>query len=522
MRPRLKCVLACACALALVLSMVPAAWAAVPRASRPPRAAKVIPAVRAMDFAADTYEDDDLPEDARAITADSSLQARTLTTASTLEPWGDYDYAYFAGVGGRTYQIKAWDPGGATQTFLEVGDADFMTDYVSNSTKWIVSAGTGSDIYWTCPTTGNWYICVSDDSYDGVGGNYFLQVNDVGTPAAGTGLKIQGANRYEVARNVAYKVNYDSWAGINTVIIASGLDRAAADPLTAGGLAGVVQAPILLINQDDRNHVLPSYTKSAIQSIHAVNPGVDFYLVGGTASCPTWVQSQIQKVTSTGGHTFTRLAGADRYACSARIAQEVRARRSTPPVGAWVANGETSAFFFDALAASPLAYAFKFPLLLVKKGSVPTATRNELSAGGYAIAHVVGNTYEVTEPTRESMALTVPTDRIGETLSYYDRCRLARYVAEDSYAHAWMAQDQFVVANRLPDALTGGTLAGSRGAVLLLTEDAEWLGDDSATVVQQRRPTITTWYTIGGPASISPWVGEELSYLTGNTTPPGP
>ena len=43
---------------------------------------------------------------------------------------------------------------------------------------------------------------------------------------------------------------YESFQGIHHVIIASGRDQAAADPLAASGLAGVYDAPLLLVRGD--------------------------------------------------------------------------------------------------------------------------------------------------------------------------------------------------------------------------------------------------------------------------------
>jgi len=60
---------------------------------------------------------------------------------------------------------------------------------------------------------------------------------------------LAGANRFEVAVNAA-KDHWPGLVGIQHVIIVSGEDRALCDALSAAGLAGVYDAPILLTVRD--------------------------------------------------------------------------------------------------------------------------------------------------------------------------------------------------------------------------------------------------------------------------------
>ncbi|TLM79415.1 MAG: hypothetical protein FDZ75_08860, partial [Actinobacteria bacterium] len=58
--------------------------------------------------------------------------------------------------------------------------------------------------------------------------------------------RLDGENRYSTAVEIA-KEGFPGWEGVDTVVIASGDDRAAADPLAASGLCWLYDAPLLLV-----------------------------------------------------------------------------------------------------------------------------------------------------------------------------------------------------------------------------------------------------------------------------------
>ncbi len=420
------------------------------------------------------------------------------------DPAGDTDWAKFEATANTTYMIQAADTTSGSDPAICFGDPTWILIATDDSRFGTETAR----VYWTCRTAGVYYIRVTDDR--GIGGSYELRLENLGAVPAGIGHRCDGANRYEVARDVAFHSADDSWTGITDVIITSGLDRSAADPLAASGLSGVLDAPILLIDQSSRTRVLPGATRYVITQVRRANPSarIKFWIVGGPVSVPSWVLTRIRALAGSNA-AYERVSGADRYSCAARVA--LRMRQIGPKAAyCFIANGETASYFFDAMCAGPMSYRDHAPILLARKNSVPGVTRSE--AATYAARYAVGDTPELsTTYVVSSLAAT----RIGASASTYDRTRVARRVAEWGQARGSLVMTGFVAANRLPDALTGGTLAGHLGAPVLLTQSAGTTGINMDDCVMSRRPVIGRWYAIGGTASMSPGLYARLSSLTG-------
>jgi putative cell wall-binding protein len=133
-------------------------------------------------------------------------------------------------------------------------------------------------------------------------------VGAAATPAAATtgvtATRLQGGNRYATAAAVA-QASFPS--GATTAIVASGRDFP--DALAGSYAAGRLRAPVLLTDPNQ----LSTETASALSAMHAA--GVT--LVGGTAAVSDNVASQLRAA----GYTVQRVAGGDRYATAAAVAQ---------------------------------------------------------------------------------------------------------------------------------------------------------------------------------------------------------
>jgi len=123
-----------------------------------------------------------------------------------------------------------------------------------------------------------------------------------------------GANRYDVAVASALDA-YPGWAGVKHVVLASGEDRAQPDALTAAGLAGALDAPLLLVPYAGIN----AQVQNAISGMPA---GVQVHIVGGTSSVSNKVATQLTanpKVAS-----VVRVGGSNRYAVAANVASAMK------------------------------------------------------------------------------------------------------------------------------------------------------------------------------------------------------
>jgi hypothetical protein len=164
-------------------------------------------------------------------------------------------------------------------------------------------------------------------------------------------------------------------------------------------------------------------------------------------------------------------------------------------------NGANAAYFYDALAASPIAVKQKWPILLVSSTAVPGATA--VAKNAYANRYIVGNAAAVPAGIYASVG---GDERF--TAGTGDRYGNARDLASDAAARGWVDRRNVGVANKLADALTGGSAMGLLGGSMMFCTTAALPGD---TVLGMRAVNGTTspaaWavkraWAIGGPAVV--------------------
>ena len=188
--------------------------------------------------------------------------------------------------------------------------------------------------------------------------------------------RIQGANRYETAANLAG----DARPG--TIYIVSG--QGFADALATGPAAARSQSRILLTAQGD----LPAATRARLIDLKPTRVVV----VGGTAAVSQNVFDQVKSALP--GTSVQRVAGADRYATAAEVA---KASWGSGAERVFLASGEQ---FPDALSGTPAAAASDAPLLLTRSTCRPQATSATLSAFKPALTVILGGTAAVSDDPR--------------------------------------------------------------------------------------------------------------------------
>lgn len=317
--------------------------------------------------------------------------------------------------------------------------------------------------------------------------------------------RLSGADRYAVAEVVGKKA-FPGWAGVTDVIVASGDDRAMADALAAAGLSGAWRAPILLARPVLSNGRLPAPTERALAAIREANGGkVNIHVIGGTASVPPAVYSRI--VSFRGNGTHERLAGADRYALSAAMAKKARdviVANGGTVEAVLIANGETPAVFYDALAASPISYGRGMPMMLSRARSVPAPVKAQLDSTFKGTdRYLVNNSAYLDSAVRNSVAQNASNAPYNIVqLDPYWRDDTAWDIAMWAYRNGYLERDTVAVANKLPDALTGGVAMGELGAPIVYTEAGglEFITD---YFLYWNKGSLTNVYVLGGTVSIS-------------------
>lgn len=171
--------------------------------------------------------------------------------------------------------------------------------------------------------------------------------------------RISGADRYATSRALA--LDAYSTGGAAVVYLATG--EGYADALAAGPAAAAAKAPVLLV-QGSRSAI----DRTTLTTLRALGT-TRIVVVGGTGA----VSAGIATSLGAEGFALTRLAGADRYATAALIAES-----SFPNASAsYLATGSG---FADALSGGAAAGARGAPLLTTRQTCVAVDAHAALNA----------------------------------------------------------------------------------------------------------------------------------------------
>lgn len=304
-----------------------------------------------------------------------------------------------------------------------------------------------------------------------------------------------GADRYDTSVQVSQRHFPD---GADTVVLATGLKFA--DGLAAAGLAGSLDAPILLTD----SAMLPDVMADEIVRLGASR----VVIVGGLDAVSEDVADEVANL---GELMVDRVGGIDRYETASMIAEEIIAIAEDGDGfdgTFFIARGD---LFADALTASPVAYSNQIPILLVAPDELPEATVDVIQAAGADRAIIVGGSAAVQPKIATQVAsLVSASDRIDGTDRYDTSANFSQWAVDNALAD-W-ASLGVATGELFPDALAGGAGIGTRGGVVLLTPAttmhssiAEKLGDVGSTVMSLE--------VFGGEGAVSADVYDALMAL---------
>ncbi len=212
-----------------------------------------------------------------------------------------------------------------------------------------------------------------------------------------------GRDRYETALLLARHFADGGVPGsVDAVIVASGESQI--DAVAAAGLAGYVEAPVILTYRDR----LP---RGVAEFVDAQRPGT-VYVAGGPSAVSDAVVARLEGLASR--PRVRRVAGADRYATAAAMAKMIR------PSARWcesddeavlLANGDRVPFT-SAVLAGPLSYQMQTPLLLTAADRLPAASAEFIRGNGIDRVVIIGDKTEVSDAVAdEAAALGARVDR---------------------------------------------------------------------------------------------------------------
>jgi putative cell wall-binding protein len=213
--------------------------------------------------------------------------------------------------------------------------------------------------------------------------------------------------------------------------------------------------------------------------------------------------------SSSSGTTKTtqvsRVAGSDRYETAAAISKS-RFGSGAPTV--FIATGGT---FPDALAGAPAAAKAKGPILLTARGSLPTATANELARLKPSKIVVLGGTGAVSETVVSQLKKYA-----GNVVRWHgaDRYATAAKISASSFGTG-VGVAYVATARTFPDALSGGAIAGKLGGPILLV-DTNAVPAATANELQRLKPGKIV--VLGGKGVVSDGVVRILGKYTASVS----
>jgi len=314
------------------------------------------------------------------------------------------------------------------------------------------------------------------------------------------GDRVYGKNRFGTAV-AAGKQAFPGWGGVEEVIIASGDDAAACDPLASGSLSWAYDAPLLLTSKSSG----PSETIKAIKEIEAASGGtLTIHVVGGPSAIP---EARITEMASiVGTDSIERLPYGDRYETARQVAlcaHDVALDRGKDPGIAFLVNGSDSAKFWDALSASAIAARMGAPILLTPTtGAVPGPTLMALEEIAPHDVYVVGGTACVPATAYTKVGATA---RLAGGNRYETSVKLAKFGG----TQGWLAYTQVGLAATLPDGLTGGSAMGLLGGPMLVTSSSS-LPSVTYKFIDDNDQLIDHAVIFGGADSVSGAISSSV------------
>ena len=227
--------------------------------------------------------------------------------------------------------------------------------------------------------------------------------NNTATNRPETG-RIDGRDRIETAINIS-KQAYNQ---AKTVIVVR--HDLFPDSMTASVLAKLKDAPILL-NPTDK---LDSRVGDEIKRLGAE----EVIIVGGQNSVSENVREELKAYDA--DKNVERIAGADRYGTSEMVAKRVVEITGKKHTGV-VASGQV---FPDALSVGTFASREGYPILLVKKDSVPSQIQNAMKDLDINKTYIAGGTNTISTSTEAKLPNVV--ERMAGNTRYETSVAIAK------------------------------------------------------------------------------------------------
>lgn len=324
--------------------------------------------------------------------------------------------------------------------------------------------------------------------------------------------RLAGGNRYATAATIAQAAFPAGAAG---ALLATG--ESFPDALAASFLAGARNVPVLLTP----SLTLHADARAAIMVLKGPRTAFTLVLLGGTGALGPGVESEVASIP---GVTVERIGGATRYETS-RLVAAAGAAAVGSPVGrrtAVVANGDG---FADALAAGPVAFAAKLPIVLTTGASLHAEAEQSLRSLEIEHALIIGGVGALSTDTEAAVRGSRTPNVSTERLAGADRGATA--VAVANYARSTLGFSRSGVSiargDDFPDALAGVVHAAAGSPIpvpIILTESRDSLGLAARGFLADSAATLTGGSIYGGTGAVGQGVQDEAVAAGSGSSPP--
>ena len=283
-------------------------------------------------------------------------------------------------------------------------------------------------------------------------------------------IRVAGQDRYGTAFAACDELKAKlKVSQFDTVVIACGTNFA--DALSGTYLAGIKNAPILLVNPATEAKVIETVNKD-------LKKGGTVYLLGGELV----VSKNVETALAAKGFSVKRLAGKDRYGTNLAILKE-----------AGVKSGEilvcSGASYADSLSASSVGK----PIFLV--GKELTADQvNYLGTLGTTKFDIVGGNFAVVPKVESDLKKYGETERVAGQTRFDTSVEVAKKFFPGNRGTAVLAY-----AMDFPDGLSGGSLGVAYKAPILLVTNTNY----KAAAAYTKAAGVKTVIIMGGTLRIS-------------------
>ena len=292
--------------------------------------------------------------------------------------------------------------------------------------------------------------------------------------------RIDGRDRIETAINISKK-NYDR---AKTVIVVR--HDLFPDSMTASVLAKLKDAPILL----NPTAKLDSRVGDEIKRLGAQ----EVIIVGGQDSVSEKVREDLKVYDA--DKNVERIAGADRYGTSEMVAKRVVGITGKKNTGV-VASGQV---FPDALSVGTFASRDGYPILLVKKDSVPSQIQNAIKDLDINKTYIAGGTNTISKSTEAKLPGVL--ERMAGNTRYETSVAIAKSKFGAS-KEAYIASGE-----EFADALVISPISGKFNRPTLLVSRNKNINSPVKTYI--RNAGFTSITAIGGERFVPYSVLEDL------------